>query len=134
MRRFRITVEGIAYEVTVEELEDVQSSTSATKLPAAAGQKASRIATPASNAPVSSRPLQAKASPGDIVSPLSGTVTEVRVSAGQSVSKGTCLLTLEAMKMESEIRTHVDGTIDSIAVSVGQAVQEGEILLRITSA
>jgi biotin carboxyl carrier protein len=67
-----------------------------------------------------------------VVSPLAGTVIEVKVSAGQTVKNGDLLIVLEAMKMESMIVAPMEGRVQNIAVSPGQSVQEGHVLLSLT--
>ena len=134
MRKFKITVEGIPYEVIVEELDSESSVPAADARPPALVSSVADAATgqsaPPEPAPVSAAAVGAQ--PGDVSSPLSGTVTKVDVSVGQAVKEGEALLHLEAMKMESAVVAPKSGTVDKIKVSAGQQVQEGQILLTIT--
>jgi biotin carboxyl carrier protein len=59
---------------------------------------------------------------------LPGTILDVRVSTGQSVTEGQVLCILEAMKMENEIACPRTGTIAQVAVARGQAVNVGDLL------
>ena len=62
---------------------------------------------------------------------MPGTILSVKVAAGQAVSRGDVLLTLEAMKMENEIIAPSDGTVGEVFVSVGQSVNTGDVLLNL---
>lgn len=64
-----------------------------------------------------------------VAAPLSGTIWKISVEAGQSVKAGDLLMTLEAMKMETEVHAVSDATIASIDVVKGNAVQKGQPLL-----
>ncbi len=134
MRRFKISVDGIAYNVTVEELEkDGTESVNESKVKTFAKEKSTaRISssTPIARAAVSAKPTETGL--GVVQSPLSGTVIEVKVKAGETVKSGTPLLTIEAMKMESEVVAPIDGRIQSIEATAGQSVQEGQVLLSLT--
>lgn len=66
-----------------------------------------------------------------IRAPLPGTIIDVKVSPGQSVSEGQVILTLEAMKMESEIHSNLSGRIKQVHVSKGDSVQEGDPLVEL---
>ena len=63
-----------------------------------------------------------------VVSPLPGTVVNVKVSAGQTVKKGDVVMVLEAMKMENEINASKDGTITAVHVAKGAKVEQGSPL------
>jgi 3-methylcrotonyl-CoA carboxylase alpha subunit len=71
------------------------------------------------------------AADGVIAAPMPGKVTAVEVSAGEKVSKGQRLLTLEAMKMEHGMTAPFDGTVAELSATVGAQVSEGAILARI---
>ena len=60
---------------------------------------------------------------------MPGRVTKLMVSSGQSVTTGSPLLVLEAMKMEQVVTASRDGIIDSVLVDVGQNVAIGADLL-----
>jgi pyruvate carboxylase subunit B len=61
----------------------------------------------------------------DIAAPMPGLVTKIKVEVGQPVEKNSGLLSLEAMKMENEIRSPITGRIRSIHVAVGAKVDKG---------
>lgn len=121
MKNLRITVNGIAYDVQVEELsgDAVASAPSAPAAPAPA-----KSAAPA--------PKKAAVGAGEkVAAPMPGTIVSVKVSDGQAVKKGDVLVVLEAMKMENEIKAPADGTVTSVAVSKGESVDTGATLVTI---
>ena len=120
MKNYRITVNGTAYDVAVEEL--------------GAGSAAAPVAAPAAAAPAAAAPAPAapKASGSEggikVNSPMPGKILSVKASVGQSVSKGDVIMVLEAMKMENEIVAPESGTIASINASEGDSVEAGAVL------
>ncbi len=66
---------------------------------------------------------------GSVRSPLPGKIIDLRVKAGDSVSKGQALLVLEAMKMEHTLAAPADGKIKSVRYAVGEQVAEGADLV-----
>ena len=66
-----------------------------------------------------------------VVSPMQGTVADVPVSEGQSVSAGDVVVVLEAMKMQQPLTAVVAGVIADLAVKVGDIVQGGQVLCRV---
>ncbi|MCQ2454959.1 MAG: biotin/lipoyl-binding protein [Clostridia bacterium] len=108
MKQYKVTVNGTAYEITLEEI-DASSAKSAA--PAAAP------AAPAVNAGGET-----------VTAPMPGNILDVKVSNGASVKKGDVLMVLEAMKMENEIMSPVDGTVTSVNVTKGGAVETGAVL------
>ena len=63
--------------------------------------------------------------------PLSGTIVKLMVSEGQQVQEGDVILLLEAMKMETEVRSAYSGTVSGILVKEGDAVQSGQPMLSV---
>ena len=68
---------------------------------------------------------------GQVLAQMPGAVLEMRVAAGERVSRGQALVVLEAMKMEHTLRAPTSGRVSSIDVHAGQRVREGERLLSI---
>ncbi len=66
---------------------------------------------------------------GGVTAQIAGRITTIKVAVGAKVSRGDVLLTLEAMKMENEIKSPSDGTVTEIRVAEGARVNEGETLI-----
>ncbi len=99
MKKYKVNVNGTAYEVTVELMDGA--------------------AAPVSAAPTGGEKVSA---------PMPGTILSVNVSNGQAVKKGDVLFILEAMKMENEIMAPCDGTVSSVSTSKGANVESGALL------
>ena len=129
-RRFRITVDGTPYDVTVEDLTDTGSKLypqpGSMALPAVPAPPPAP--TPAASAPPTTG---AAAGPGDVVATLGGVVESVAVQAGQRVNAGDTVVVLEAMKMKSHMVAPRAGTVLSLAVKAGDAVEAGHVLATI---
>ena len=65
----------------------------------------------------------------EISAPVAGNVFNVSVELGDSVAEGDVILVLEAMKMETEIRSTHFGVVSEIFVNTGDAVKVGDVLL-----
>lgn len=116
MKQYTITVNGVAYDVTVEEKNGSVVS----------APKAVEKSAPAAAAPVASAP-QAAAKEGNVAvsAPMPGKILAVKAKEGDSVKAGDVLLVLEAMKMENDIVAPQDGVVASINVKVGDSVESG---------
>jgi 3-methylcrotonyl-CoA carboxylase alpha subunit len=68
---------------------------------------------------------------GDILSPMPGRIIAVEVAAGETVTKGQKLLTLEAMKMEHSLTAPFDGVVAELNAETGAQVQVEALLVRI---
>ena len=112
MKKLRITVDGKVFDVSVELLDQVSSTTAA---PAPAP-----VAAPA---PAASAPVATPAPAGKVVS--------LDVAAGAPVKAGDQILTLEAMKMNTIIYAPASGTLTAFCVNPGDTVQEGQALAKI---
>ena len=114
---YTVEVAGQAYVVRVTSGGDV------TQL-AASGA-------PATPAPTA-MPVPATASSGAgtaIPAPLAGNVIKLLVNVGDTVAAGDVILILEAMKMETEIRSQASGQVVAVNVGVGDAVKVGDSLM-----
>nr|WP_325230119.1 biotin/lipoyl-containing protein [uncultured Oscillibacter sp.] len=110
MKKYKVTVNGTAYEIELEELTGAAPAAPVAAAPAPA---------PAAAAPAGGE---------QVTSPMPGTILDVKVSQGASVKKGDVLMILEAMKMENEIMCPCDGKVASIHASKGTAVESGTLL------
>ena len=136
MKRYKLKINGNAYEVAINSIEgniaDVTVNGASYQVemenaPAAA------VAAPAVQAPAV-QPAAATAAPAaqpasgagtKVTSPLPGVIIEVSVKVGDAVKAGQKVAVIEAMKMENEISATKDGTISAIHVSKGDSVLEG---------
>ena len=71
------------------------------------------------------------AGPIDVKATLPGLVVTVAVNAGDEVEEGMPLLTIEAMKMQNEVRAPRAGRVLEVVVGAGQTVATGAALLRL---
>lgn len=108
MKKYRVNVNGTAFEVEIEEM---------TGAPAAPAVAAAAPAAPA-----------APAGDEKITAPMPGTILAVNVTSGSAVKKGDVLMILEAMKMENEIMCPRDGVVASVNTSKGASVESGTLL------
>jgi 3-methylcrotonyl-CoA carboxylase alpha subunit len=69
----------------------------------------------------------------EIRAPMPGLLKRVHVAVGSTVSEGDALVTLEAMKMENELRAAHAGTVTQVAVGEGTKVEGGALLIVIRS-
>ena len=76
-------------------------------------------------APVISQPQANQ----EVKAPLAGNIFKVMVSPGQNVAEGDVVIILEAMKMETEIRSTHGGTVQSVLIKEGDAVSSGQPLI-----
>jgi acetyl-CoA/propionyl-CoA carboxylase, biotin carboxylase, biotin carboxyl carrier protein len=74
---------------------------------------------------------RASASGGAVQAPMQGTIVKVLVEEGQEVAADEPVCILEAMKMESEVRSQKAGTVSEVRVEAGQTVRSGETLISV---
>ena len=123
-RKFRLTVNGRQYDVTVEELTEGTSYV----LPQPGDMRVPAPAVARQPAP-SEQPAALAAS--ELPSPLAGVVDSIEVAQGDRVQKGQALLVIDAMKMKTTIVAGRSGTVTSVFVKPGDAVDGGQALLSI---
>jgi len=66
---------------------------------------------------------------GAVSSPMQGTIVRVNVEPGQAVAADEAVCALEAMKMETDIRTQKAGTVSEVLVEAGDTVRSGQPLV-----
>ncbi len=129
MKKLRVTVDGKAYDVLVEILDDGGDPAPARPAAHPAHVESAHVSAPPAAA---GRPAGAAAAPGDVPSPLAGKVVSIDVQPGQKVEAGAQLLTLEAMKMNTYVFAPGAGTVKEILVAPGDAVEEGQALVKMS--
>lgn len=122
MKRFNITVNGKAYDVAVEEITDGSAPVQAVA-PAAPVKAAAPAPVPAA-APAVGEGTK-------VTAPMPGNILDVKVSTGDTVTKGQVLMVLEAMKMENDIVAPCDGKVTSVIVKKGDTVNASDALATI---
>ncbi|NJP06530.1 MAG: biotin/lipoyl-binding protein [Chloroflexaceae bacterium] len=138
MKKLRVTVNGVSYDVEVEVLEDDDEGMGygyqLTSLPSAPATPMARPAAPAA-APTASAPAARPSAPsggGDskvLTSPIAGIIVEIKVKEGSTVKENDPLVVIEAMKMNTNINSDVAGTVKEIKVKPGDGVQQGQVLM-----
>ena len=110
MKSYTITVNGTAYEVTVEETGSVSAPAAAAPAPKAAPKAA------------------AGAGSVKVAASVPGKVLKIAATVGQAVKAGDNIVILESMKMEIPVVAPQDGTVASIDVAEGASVENGDTL------
>ena len=146
MNKFEYKVQGVDYEVEIEEMEGNIAKVSVNGIPFEVELKqpinpAKAISRPKVAAPApapaaapAARPAVPAASAGAgtaVKAPLPGTITTVNVKVGDKVNVGDTVVVLEAMKMQNNIEAECAGTITAILVNPGDSVMEGASLVTI---
>lgn len=121
-KKFRITVDGRPYIVTVEDISEGGSLIF---------PEPGSMHVPTPHAPPREAPAVAAAEPGDEISPLAGVIHSIDVAVGQSVQEGDKIASLEAMKMVTQVFARRAGKVTRILVKPGDAVAAGQVLLTI---
>ncbi len=106
-RNYTITVDNRAYKVNVAETGAIQDV-----------------------APVAPAPVESVVGT-DLEAPTPGNVLKILTDVGSKVTKDQPLVVMEAMKMESEVRSPCAGKVVAIHVEIGDTVQTSEPLLTI---
>lgn len=128
MKNYTITVNGTPYNVTVEEGAGAPVAAAPVAATAPAPAPAAAPAPAPAAAPKAAAP-QGSAGSVKVEAPMPGTILDVKVSVGDSVSSGSVLCILEAMKMENEIVAPQDGTVASINVAKSDSVEAGQVII-----
>ena len=149
MNKYQYKVQGVDYEVEIEEVEgniakvnvngipfevELQQPINAAKHPTIVKPKV-EAPKPVAAAPVAA-PAAAPAAPAAtsgnaLRAPLPGTITAINVKVGDTVAPGDVVIVLEAMKMQNNIESEYAGTVTAINVNPGDSVMEGAVMLTI---
>ena len=119
-RPFYVSVDGIAEEVVVETLSEIEVSSGTNSN----GNKSKKKSTNSNERP---RPTHA----GCVTTAMPGTIVAVKVKVGDKVKAGDGVIVIEAMKMENEIQASKTGTVVAVHVAKGDTVTPDESLLEI---
>ena len=131
MKKFRITLNGVSYDLEVTEL-DAGSASAPVSAPAPAAPVVAAAPAPAATpAPTPAVAPKAAAGGTTVTAPMNGVILSVNGKVGDKVGSRDAVVILEAMKMENEIFAGVDGVIASIEVRTGDSVQPGDVLFTI---
>ncbi len=68
---------------------------------------------------------------GDVASPISGKIVNIKVKPGDEVKEGDVLFVVEAMKMENEVHSPINGVVEEVLAQVGETVNPDEVVVRI---
>jgi len=133
MKKYVIKVNGVAYEVEVEETGSVATTAPVSAfIPAAPAPAAPAPAAPApaAAAPVPAAPAVTGSAGNEMIkAPMPGTILSIQAVVGQAVKKNDVLCILEAMKMENEIVAPHDGVVAGVSTSKGASVNAGDPLV-----
>lgn len=131
MKKFKVTVNGKSYEVDVEELGTAAPAAPATPAPApVAATSPAPTPAPASAASPATQAAPKGPIPDSAVvvkAPMPGKISAIKQESG-SVTRGSVILVLEAMKMQNDIPAPQDGTLTEVRVAVGDNVKTGDVL------
>ena len=111
MKIYKIKVNGKSYRVELEEIEQVDTA----PLEEKKRQE--------------SKKLINNDGAKEVVSPIQGQVTNIKVKVGDKVQKGDVLLIIEAMKLENEVVSPFEGQVAEILVTKGQNVKAKEPII-----
>lgn len=148
MNKYQYKVQGVDYEVEIEEVEGNLAKVSVNGInfevelkqpinPSKAMSHAKVVAPkPTPAAKVQQQPSPATPQPVAgagmaVKAPLPGTITSINVKVGDKVNVGDTVVVLEAMKMQNNIEAENAGIVTSIIVNPGDSVMEGAALLTI---
>jgi len=118
-RPFYVSVDGIAEEVVVETLSEIEVG----------GGKSNGKKKAAASVTSSGRPRPSHE--GCVTTAMPGSIVDVKVKAGDKVNAGDAVLVIEAMKMENEIQAPKSGIVVAVHVKKGDTVTPDESLLEI---
>ena len=123
MKKYNVTVNGVTYEVLVEEADASAAPTSA---PAPAAAPAAKAADPAPKAAPAPSGAQGSVK---VTAPMPGTILKMNLKVGDVLKANDLVCILEAMKMENEIFTKEGGTVKTIDAPQGSSVNSGDIII-----
>ena len=115
-RPFYVTVDGVPEEILLESLQET--------VPTEGGYVDTKRVSKGSKRPKARKE-------GDVNSSMPGTIVDVLVKEGDTVSAGDAVCVIEAMKMENEVPAPISGTVKAIHITKGDSVNPDEALMEI---
>ncbi|WP_102337253.1 biotin/lipoyl-containing protein [Collinsella provencensis] len=139
LRKFKISIDGTQYLVEMEEVgaptptpADVAPATVAVPVAAPAPTPATPAPAPEPEPAAAAPVTQAPAGAFVQTAPMPGTILDIHVKVGDTVTINQPIMVLEAMKMENEVVADKDGVIASINVEKGAMVNPGDELFSLS--
>ena len=129
MSKYKITLNGKAYEIEVEEISESEAKSASTAKAPAAAPVAKAVPAAAPAAKSSAAPVSGGA--GSVNAPMPGTILRVNKNVGDSVNAGESVVVLEAMKMENDISSPKAGVVKALYVNKGDTVASGQVLFEV---
>ena len=122
--KLEISIDGKAYQLDVEVLEEDRAPRP-------------RITLPSHHAPATVRSLHSPPSASETPvdeshvcrSPVAGVVIRIKAQPGQPLQRDDLIMVLEAMKMETNVTAPIAGTVKAIRVAEGDGVKPGQVLV-----
>ena len=111
MKIYKIKVNGKSYRVELEAVEEVSSA----PVTEAKAEETKKTAAPVGDGQ-------------KVLSPIQGTVVNIKVKVGDKVRKGDVLMVIEAMKLENDVPSTFDGEVSEILVTKGQNVAAKDVV------
>lgn len=132
MKKLRITVNNMVYDVTVQVLEDDEQVVTGAGFVNPVAPPVGPARQPTTVTPTSPSPTKpgGMSETNSIASPIAGTVQKVFAEPGKRIEAKAPVFLLDAMKMDTYIYAPRSGTVAEVDISVGDSVQVGQVLLR----
>ena len=127
MKKYNVTVNGVTYEVLVEEADSAS-----VPAPVQNAQPAPAVsAVPAAPAPKPAPKAAPSGAQGGIkvTAPMPGTILKMNVKVGDTVKANDLVCVLEAMKMENEIFAKEGGIVKTVDAPQGSSVNSGDTII-----
>ena len=121
MKKYNVTVNGVTYEVLVEETDSAAAPTAPAAAPKATAPKAPADAPKAA-------PSGAQGSI-KVTAPMPGTILKMNVKVGDTIKANDLVCVLEAMKMENEIFAKEGGVVKTVDAPQGSSVNSGDTII-----
>jgi biotin carboxyl carrier protein len=136
MKKYSFSIKGVNYDVDIQSVEgnQVRLEVNGKSYDVEIHREVKQVKTPVIvRSPLKEVPKDIVKKTGgaktEIKSPLPGVIVKIFVSKGEEVKKNQKLFSLEAMKMENEIKAERDGVIESIKAAAGQSVLQEEVVM-----